>query len=176
MPAAEDWTTKGRKMDLAEKMKHLREVEGEIRGYNRPMTQTEVVRAMEKELGTSVSQAYLSQLEGRKRLHLTAQSRDLLARFFKVHPGYLVSDPPDFSTDLLTTDVVEDGADRLTSWLRANEAEWSAEPGLQALLQLLAEAPEPRRYIEVFRKLMHLSPEEIEAVADAVVVHQEINQ
>src|ERR1700730_8693124 len=89
-------------MDLAEKVKHLRSVEGELRGLSRPMTQIEVVKAMQEELGESISQAYLSQLESRKRVHLTASSRELLSRFFKVHPGYLVSDPPDFSTDLLT--------------------------------------------------------------------------
>ncbi len=63
-------------MNLAEKMKHLREVEGELRGLGRPMTQMEVVRAMEEELGESISQAYLSQLESAKRLHLTASSRE----------------------------------------------------------------------------------------------------
>ncbi|HWS83059.1 MAG TPA: hypothetical protein VN207_02235, partial [Ktedonobacteraceae bacterium] len=89
-------------MNLAEKIKHLREIEGELRGLNRPMTQMEVVKAMQEELGESISQAYMSQLESSKRLHLTASSRSLLARFFKVHPGYLVSDPPDYSTDLLT--------------------------------------------------------------------------
>src|SRR5579884_1499128 len=89
-------------MDLSEKIKHLRGVEGELRGLNRPMTQMEVVNAMKEELGETISQAYLSQLESGRRVHLTASTRDLLARFFKVHPGYLVSDPPDFSTDLLT--------------------------------------------------------------------------
>src|SRR6266480_5768710 len=108
------------KMNLAEKLKHLREVEGELRGLNRPMTQMEVVKVMEDELNEKISQAYLSQLESGKRLHLTASSRDLLARFFKVHPGYLVSDPPDYSTDLLT-DMTSD-EDRLTTWLTASAA------------------------------------------------------
>src|SRR5579862_433273 len=89
-------------MNLAEKIKHLRDVEGELRGLGRPMTQIEVVKAMREELNEHISQAYLSQLESGKRLHLTASSRDLLARFFKVHPGYLVSDPPDYSIELLT--------------------------------------------------------------------------
>jgi transcriptional regulator with XRE-family HTH domain len=160
-------------MNLAEKIKHLREVEGMLRGYNRPMTQTEVVKAMGKELGESISQAYLSQLEAAKRLHLTANSRDLLARFFKVHPGYLVSDPANFSTDLLTTSVMESDADRLTSWLHTTEVEWSTAPGLQELLQSLASAQEPRRYIEIFHKLTHLSLEELEAIVDAVMAHEE---
>src|SRR5689334_7102761 len=124
------------KMNLAEKIKHLREIEGELRGLNRPMTQMEVVQAMQEELGESLSQAYLSQLESAKRLHLTASSRSLLARFFKVHPGYLVSDPPDYSTDLLT-DMVDNTTDRLDTWLRASAEEWTSEPTLQVFLHNL---------------------------------------
>src|SRR5258708_40108203 len=118
-------------MDLAEKVKHLRGVEGELRGLSRPMTQIEVVKAMQEELGESISQAYLSQLESGKRVHLTASSRELLSRFFKVHPGYLVSDPPDFSTDLLSVDLLADTdlpTDRLQSWLTESATEWADDP------------------------------------------------
>jgi transcriptional regulator with XRE-family HTH domain len=161
-------------MNLAEKLKHLRSVEGELRGMNRPMTQMEVVNAMQEELGTSISQAYLSQLESAKRLHLTASSRTLLARFFKVHPGYLVSDPPDYSTDLLT-DIVDDDEDsRLETWLRANAGEWISEPALQDLLQRLADATEPRRYIDLLNKLMSLPVDELEAVVNAITMHDDI--
>ncbi|GER89218.1 hypothetical protein KDW_33800 [Dictyobacter vulcani] len=159
-------------MNLAEKIKHLREVEGELRGFSRPMTQMEVVKAMHLELGESISQAYLSQLESSKRLHLTASSRDLLSRFFKVHPGYLVSDPPDYSTDLLT-EVGQEG-DRLGTWLLANAAEWRNEPVLSELLHLLAEVEEPRRYLAVFRTFMELSIEELEAIIDALDMHEEV--
>src|SRR5579859_7989996 len=120
-------------MNLAEKIKHLREIEGELRGLNRAMTQKEVVIAMEEELNEKISQAYMSQLESGKRLHLTASSRDLLARFFKVHPGYLVSDPVDYSTDLLTD--LEQDIDHLRNWLVASAAEWHSEPALQDVLE-----------------------------------------
>ena len=162
-------------MNLAEKIKHLREIEGELRGLNRPMTQMEVVRAMQEELGESISQAYLSQLEKAKRLHLTASSRDLLARFFKIHPGYLVSDPPDYNTDLLT-DIVKHDTDRLATWLDASAEEWHTEPDLQLLLQYLANAEEPRRYIELFRKLMDLSVDELAAIVHAVTEHYDTNK
>jgi transcriptional regulator with XRE-family HTH domain len=158
-------------MNLAEKIKHLREVEGELRGLNRAMTQVEVVKAMKEELDETISQAYLSQLEQGKRLHLTASSRDLLARFFKVHPGYLVSDPPDYSTDLLTD--MPDDTDHLGTWLTASAAEWHNEPALQELLQLLADKEEPRRYIALFRKLLDLPIDELEAIVDAVTSHHE---
>jgi transcriptional regulator with XRE-family HTH domain len=153
-------------MNLAEKMKHLREVEGELRGLNRPMTQMEVVKAMQEELGESISQAYLSQLEKSKRLHLTASSRDLLSRFFKVHPGYLVSDPTDYSTDLLSD--LEQDTDHLNTWLIASAAEWYTEPALQDVLQSLADSQEPRRYLEVFRVLMRMHIDDLEAIISAL--------
>src|SRR5256886_17061783 len=79
-------------MHLSEKIKHLRLVEGELRGLNRPMTQMEVVKAMQEELHESISQAYLSKLKGGKQVHLKASSRDLLAKFFKASPGNLFMD------------------------------------------------------------------------------------
>ena len=156
-------------MNLAEKIKHLRDVEGELRGLNRPMTQMEIVKAMQEELGESISQAYLSQLESAKRLHLTASSRELLSRFFKVHPGYLVSDPPDYSTDLLSD--MEQHTDHLETWLAANAVEWRSEPDLHDLLQTLADAEQPRRYLAVLSKLASMSLEDLEAIADALIHH-----
>ena len=162
-------------MNLAEKIKHLREVEGELRGLNRPMTQMEIVKAMQEELNESISQAYLSQLEKSKRLHLTASSRDLLARFFKVHPGYLVSDPLDYSTDLLTEMESEDG-DRLNTWLTANAQEWDSEPALQELLLRLAEVEEPLRYLEAFQRLMEFPIPELETIVEAITSHANENR
>src|SRR5919108_1628514 len=102
-------------MKLGEKIRYLREVEGTLRGYGRDMTQQEIVHAIKKDLGRSISQAYLSQIEGGKRPHLTNSTRMLLARFFKVHPGYLVDDPDGFHNELIS-DV---GAleDKLDLWL-----------------------------------------------------------
>lgn len=149
-------------MELSEKIKHLREIEGELRGLNRPMTQMEVVKVMQEELHESISQAYLSQLESGKRVHLTASSRDLLSRFFKVHPGYLVSDPPDFSTDLLSD--MEDGADRFGTWLAAGAEEWRVEPQISSFFECLSNVDNPRRYIALFRPLIDLPVEDLEAI------------
>lgn len=156
-------------MDLAEKVKHLRGVEGELRGLSRPMTQIEVVKAMQDELGESISQAYLSQLESGKRVHLTASSRDLLSRFFKVHPGYLVSDPPDFSTDLLSTDLfseIELPADRLPNWLASSASEWVDDPPIQAFLTRLASVENPREYLRLFAQMLDVSLPELEKFLD----------
>ncbi len=153
-------------MNLAEKMKHLRAVEGELRGLSRSMTQVEVVTAMQQELGVKVSQAYLSQLERSKRLHLTASSRDVLSRFFKVHPSYLISDPLDYSTDLISE--MDPESDRLATWLAATSQEWYTEPEAQTFFQRLASVEDPRRHFALFSRLMNLSQEELESIVDAV--------
>ena len=79
-------------MTLGEKLRYLREVEGTIRGLDRELSQVEMARMIQKDLGKSISQSYLSQIESGTRPHLTNSTRMLLARFFKVHPGYLVDD------------------------------------------------------------------------------------
>jgi len=102
-------------MRLGEKIRYLREVEGALRGLDRELTQQEVVRAIKKELRQSISQSYLSQIESGARPHLTNATRMLLARFFKVHPGYLVDDPEGFETGLIS--VVSATEDQLDLWL-----------------------------------------------------------
>ncbi|HYB02103.1 MAG TPA: helix-turn-helix transcriptional regulator [Ktedonobacteraceae bacterium] len=153
-------------MNLSEKIKHLREVEGELRGLNRPMTQTEVVKAMQEELHESITQAYLSQLENGKRVHLTASSRDLLSRFFKVQPGYLVSDLPDYSTDLLT-DMGYD-ADRLETWLLASAEEWRSETLIHQFFANLAHAEDPRHYLALFLELLAIPVDTLENIVQMI--------
>jgi transcriptional regulator with XRE-family HTH domain len=102
-------------MTLGEKLRYLRLVEGTLRDLDREMTQAEVVRAIERETGESISQAYLSQIERGRRPHLTNRTRLLLARFFKVHPGFLVDDPEGFHTEL--TSEVRTLEDKLDLWL-----------------------------------------------------------
>ena len=89
-------------MKLGAKLKYLREVEGTLRGLGRAMTQQEIVQSLKKELGQTISQSYLSQIESGARPHLTNSTRMLLARFFKVHPGYFVDDPEGYSTELIS--------------------------------------------------------------------------
>ena len=89
-------------MTLGSKLRYLREIEGTLRGLEREMTQKEIVRSVKKELGQTISQSYLSQIESGARPHLTNSTRMLLARFFKVHPGYLVDDPEGYQTELIS--------------------------------------------------------------------------
>src|SRR4051794_6430001 len=122
-------------MTLGEKVRYLREVEGVLRGLGREMTQLEVVKSLKKELRKSISQSYLSQIESGARPHLTNSSRMLLARFFKVHPGYLVDDPPGYHNELIS-DV---GAleDKLDLWLVGGAERFCKDPELhEALLKV----------------------------------------
>jgi transcriptional regulator with XRE-family HTH domain len=119
-------------MKLGEKLRYLREVEGTLRGFDRELSQLEMARLIERELGKSISQSYLSQIESGARPHLTNSSRMLLARFFKVHPGYLVDDPEGFQNELVS-DV---GAleDKLDLWLVSGAERFRRDPELQQAL------------------------------------------
>ena len=102
-------------MTLGEKIRYLREVEGTLRGLEGELSQKEMSRLIKKELRKPISQSYLSQIESGSRPHLTNSTRMLLARFFKVHPGYLVDDPEGFSNELVSDlGAVED---KLDLWL-----------------------------------------------------------
>src|SRR5215813_7242784 len=115
-------------MKLGEKLRYLRLVEGTLRGLGRDMSQAEVSRAIRRELGESISQAYLSQIESGRRPHLTNTSRLLLARFFKVHPGYLVDDPEGYHTEL--TSHVRGREGRLDLWLAEGSERFWSDPEL----------------------------------------------
>jgi transcriptional regulator with XRE-family HTH domain len=123
-------------MKLSDKIRYLREVEGSLRNLGRAMTQQELVHAIAEEAkGKTISQSYLSQLESGARPHLTNTTRLLLARFFKVHPGYLVDDPENFQAELRTAELIED---KLDLWLIAGaETFGRRDPELcRALLSL----------------------------------------
>src|SRR3989442_15526909 len=130
-------------MRLGEKLRYLREVEGALRGLDREMTQQEVVRAVKKELRKPISQSYLSQIESGARPHLTNSTRLLLAKFFKVHPGYLVDDPEGFQTGLIS----DLGAfeDKLDLWLIDGSERFRREPELSQALLDIARHEDSRR-------------------------------
>jgi len=122
-------------MRLGEKLRYLREIEGALRGRERELSQSEVSRLLHKELGKTISQAYLSQIESGARPHLTNSSRLLLAKFYKVHPGYLVDDPEGYQEELMS-DV---GAleDKLDLWLINGAERFRRDAELsQALLRV----------------------------------------
>jgi transcriptional regulator with XRE-family HTH domain len=119
-------------MTLGQKLYHLREVEGSLRGLGRAMTQIEVVRAIRKEQRESISQAYLSQIESGSRPHMTQSTRTILAKFFKVHPGFLVDDPDDYHTELTSDLRTRDG--KLNVWLLQGSEYFGSDPEVREVL------------------------------------------
>ena len=129
-------------MTLGEKIRYLREVEGTLRQMGRAMTQLEVSRAIESELKKKISQSYLSQIESGARPHLTNTSRMTLARFFKVHPGYLVDDPEGFHTELFSDlGAIED---KLDLWLISVAERFRQDNTLRCALLSLAKHDDSR--------------------------------
>jgi transcriptional regulator with XRE-family HTH domain len=130
-------------MTLGEKLRYLRSMEGTLRGLNRDMTQQEVVSAIKAELSETISQAYLSQIERGVRPHLTNKTRLLLAKFFKVHPGYLVDDPEGFNTELLS-DFGETES-RLDLWLVAGSENFRSDVELSQSLLAVSRHDDSRK-------------------------------
>jgi transcriptional regulator with XRE-family HTH domain len=125
-------------MKLGEKIRYLREVEGSLRGLDRAMSQQELVRAIEAETGSKISQSYLSQIESGARPHLTNTTRQILAQFFKVHPGYLVDDPDGYHPELIS-DLRNVQEDKLDLWLVAGAERFRRDSELKSALLTLAQ-------------------------------------
>jgi hypothetical protein len=130
-------------MKLAEKIRYLREVEGSLRGLDRPMTQLELVNAIRKELRKSISQSYISQIEGGSRRHMTQASRSLLAKFFKVHPGFLVDDPEGYHTELTSDLRTVEG--KLDVWLLQASERFASDREVSSVLIKLAREKDTRK-------------------------------
>jgi transcriptional regulator with XRE-family HTH domain len=141
-------------MTLAQKLRQLRHLEGDLRGLGRELTQAELVRAIKKDLGEALSQSYLSLIEKGARQHLSNESRQLLARFFKVHPGYLVSDPPGFHTEL--TSEVATTETRLDRWLMDGASRFAHDPALSGALERLAAHAETRRCLILLGEMISM--------------------
>jgi transcriptional regulator with XRE-family HTH domain len=130
-------------MTLGEKIRYLREVEGSLRDMGRPMTQQELVRAIRKELGKTISQSYISQMESGSRPHMTQSSRTLLAKFFKVHPGFLVDDPEGYHTDLVSDLRTMEG--KLDVWLLQGSERFASDPEVSNVLIKVARDRDTRQ-------------------------------
>ncbi len=139
-------------MKLGEKVRYLREVEGTLRGLQREMTQQEVVRSMKAEMRESISQSYLSQIESGVRPHLTNDTRLLLARFFKVHPGYLVDDPEGFHTELMSD--IRTQEDTLDLWLIEGAERFRRDPEVSSALLELARHPDSRKCLVLLEAIL----------------------
>jgi len=169
-------------MRLSEKFRYLREVEGSLRGLGRAMTQQEVVHAIQesevsasrpmsqkrdmghpakmgsKKIGTkatskaTISQSYLSQIESGARPHLTNTTRLLLARFFQVHPGYLVDDPEGYHAELMSD--VRTVEDKLDLWLIAGAERFRRDSELCKALLTLSRHKDSRRCLLLLESVL----------------------
>jgi transcriptional regulator with XRE-family HTH domain len=139
-------------MKLGEKLRYLREVEGTLRGLGREMTQLEVIRAIQAELNQSISQSYLSQIERGLRPHLTNSTRQLLANFFKVHPGYLVDDPEGYQTELVSE--LRGIENQLDMWLIEGAERFRRDPGLAQALLSLAKHEDSRKCLILLEQII----------------------
>ena len=139
-------------MKLGEKIRYLREVEGSLRGLNRAMNQLELTRAIEAETGSKISQSYLSQIESGARPHLTNTTRQTLAQFFKVHPGYLVDDPEGYHPELISE--VRNLEDKLDLWLVAGAERFRRDPELKSALLTLAQHEHSRECLLLLESIL----------------------
>jgi transcriptional regulator with XRE-family HTH domain len=141
-------------MTLGDKLRSLRAVEGSLRGLGRPLTQNELARAMKKETGKTLSQAYLSQIESGARPHLTHTSRELLARFFRVYPGFLVDDPAGYTPDLQSELRVKEA--KIDSWLHAGAEEFASDAELQKAFETIAAYEDSRRAMLLLGEILRM--------------------
>ena len=155
-------------MKLADKIRYLREVEGNLRGLGRAMTQQELVKAIKAESGagkargaaresaagkeSTISQSYLSQIESGARPHLTNTTRLLLAKFFKVHPGYLVDDPDGFHTELISE--IAGLEDRLDLWLIDGAQRFRRDGRVSQALLAIAKHDVSRKCLSVLQGIL----------------------
>jgi hypothetical protein len=139
-------------MTLGDKLRSLRTVEGSLRGLDRPMTQLEMVNAMKREVGKSLSQAYLSQIECGARPHLTHTTQQLLAKFFRVYPGFLVDDPPGYTRGLQSELRVVDA--KVDSWLYAGVGQFTTDAELQRALMVIADHHDSREALLLLAEIL----------------------
>jgi transcriptional regulator with XRE-family HTH domain len=139
-------------MNVGDKLRYLRTVEGTLRGMDREMTQQAVSEAIERELGLKISQSYLSQIEGGRRRHLTNTSRMTLAKFFRVHPGYLVDDPEGYHTEL--TSDVRTLEDNLDLWLVSAAERFGHDGVVRESMLKLAKHPDSRKVLTLVSAIL----------------------
>ena len=132
-------------MTLGDKIRYLREVEGSLREMGRPMTQLELIKAIKKETGKTISQSYVSQIENGSRRHMTQSTRALLAKFFKVHPGFLVDDPEGYHADLTSDLRTTEG--QLDVWLLQGSERFASDPEVSDVLIKMAREKDTRRCV-----------------------------
>src|SRR5260370_13510314 len=74
---------------------------------------------------------------------MTQSSRTLLARFFKVHPGFLVDDPEGYHTELVSDLRTTEG--QLDVWLLQGSERFASDPAVsEVLIKVARDKDTPR--------------------------------
>jgi hypothetical protein len=141
-------------MRLSEKLRVLRELEGMCRGLPRALSKAEVAKLIREEAEEKISLPYLSQLEGGTRTHMTNKTRLLLARFFRIHPGYLVDDPEEFREQLATP--LSGRSQTLGAWLGVGALRFRHDPLVSETLERLAAHPERRKALHLLHEVLSM--------------------
>jgi hypothetical protein len=89
----------------------------------------------------------------------------LLARFFKVHPGYLVDDPEGFHTEL--TSDLRATEDRLDLWLISGAEQFTRDPELSQALLDVAKYKDTRKCLLLLGAILE-SPELVERLTEVL--------
>jgi hypothetical protein len=76
----------------------------------------------------------------------------LLAKFFRVHPGYLVDDPEGYQTKLITDLHLKE--DQLDQWLIEGAERFRKDPGLSQALLKLARRSDSRKYLRLLAAML----------------------
>ena len=76
----------------------------------------------------------------------------LLAKFFKVHPGYLVDDPEGYSTELVSD--VGGLEDKLDLWLVGGAERFRNDPAVRGALIAVAKHPDSRRCLVLLQLIL----------------------
>jgi transcriptional regulator with XRE-family HTH domain len=161
---------------LGEKIRYLREVEGSLRGLGRALSQQELMRLIEAETGSKLSQSYLSQIESGARPHLTNTTRQTLAGFFKVHPGYLVDDPEGYHPELQSD--VRGLEDKLDLWLVSGAERFRQDAVLKHALLTLARHERSRDCLLLLEAILDtpgLMPRLLEVLRPSILAEGEAN-
>ena len=116
-------------------------------------------------MGAGLSQSYLSQIESGARPHLTNASRMLLARFFKVHPGYLVDDPEGYHTEL--TSDLRAMRDRLDLWLIEGAEQFASDPEVSDALLRVARHDDTRKCLILLGAVLE-APQLVERLSEVL--------
>jgi len=115
--------------------------------------------------GATISQSYLSQIESGARPHLTNTTRLLLARFFKVHPGYLVDDPEGYHAELMSE--VRTLEDKLDLWLIAGAERFRRDAELCQALLTLSRHSDSRRCLLLLESVLE-TPELVDRLFEVL--------